>query len=320
MSSFEWNKVIGSVLAALIVAMVGGILASKFVSPEKLEKPVFAIATPKQPEATAAKAPAGPPPIATLLAQADPKRGEQTAQVCTACHTFQKGEPNKIGPNLWNIAGGEIAEDRGGFQFSSALAAKKGQKWTPELLDRWLENPQAFAKGTKMTFAGISDPKKRADVVAFVETLTPGGLAAEKELAEKLAKSAPAAKPAGAAPAAAKPAGPPPIEARLAKADAKKGQEEAQICTACHSFEKGGPNKIGPNLFGVVGAPIGEDRGGYAFSSGMETKKGQKWTPELLDQWLKDPPAFIKGTKMTFAGIKSDKQRADIIAYLQTLK
>jgi cytochrome c len=316
MPSFEWNKIIASILTAVIIAQVGSILGSILVRPPELAKPVFAVAIPRTTETAAAPKAAAPPPIGLLLAKADPKKGEQEAQVCTVCHTFAKGEPNKIGPNLWNVADSAMGEDRNGFDFSSAMETKKGTKWTPELLNKWLTDPQAFIPGTKMTFAGISNPQERANVIAYLETLTPGGLAAEKALAAKLA----AATPKPAAPAAPKKPAVQPIAALIAKADPKAGKQDTQICAVCHSFAKGEPNKIGPNLWNIVGSPIGEDRNGFDFSSAIEKKKGMKWTPELLNKWLTNPQAFAPGTKMTFAGFSSAKERADVIAYLETLK
>jgi cytochrome c len=173
MSSFEWNKIIGSVLTALIIAMVSGILASMLVRPKQLAKPVFVVAG-GAPSATAPTVQAAAPklaPIAPLLAKADPKKGQQLTTVCQACHTFNKGDPNRIGPNLWDVVGGPIAEDRGGFSFSDALSKHKGEKWTPELLNEWLDNPQHFAQGTKMTFAGFPQAQNRADVIAYLQTL-----------------------------------------------------------------------------------------------------------------------------------------------------
>src|SRR5215831_10598277 len=110
MSSFEWNKIIASVLTAMIVAMVSGILAGQLVRPKELAKPVFVVAGGEQTAAAPAKqAAAGPQPIEPLLAKADPKKGEQLVKVCTQCHTFNKGGPNKIGPNLWGITEEQIA-------------------------------------------------------------------------------------------------------------------------------------------------------------------------------------------------------------------
>ena len=173
MPSFEWNKIIASVLTAMIVALVTGIMASKIVSPTRLEKPVYvppgaeAGAKPAAPAATEA---AKLEPIAPAMAKADPKKGEQIAKVCLTCHTFKKGEPNKIGPNLFGIMEENIAAVPG-YQFSSALAAHKGDKWDPEKLNVWLHNPQDFAKGTKMAFPGLPKVQDRADVVAYLESL-----------------------------------------------------------------------------------------------------------------------------------------------------
>jgi cytochrome c len=174
MSSFEWNKIIASILTALIVAMVSGILASMLVRPEELAKPVFAVAG-AAPEAaapteTAAAAPKLPA-IGPLMTKADAKKGEQLTAICQACHTFTKGGPNRIGPNLFHIVGQPIAEGRNGFAFSDALDKHHGQKWTPELLNQWLDDPQHFAQGTKMTFAGFPQAMNRADVIAYLQTL-----------------------------------------------------------------------------------------------------------------------------------------------------
>ena len=173
MSSFEWNKVIASVLTALIVAMVAGILSNMLVEPRPLQKPVFLVAGAPATSAPAEQAAAPPKlaPIAPLLAKADVKKGEEDTRVCQVCHNFTKGGANKIGPDLWGVVGGPIAEDRNGFAFSSALQAHKGQKWDPELLNQWLNNPQQFAPGTKMTFAGIPKEQERADVIAYLQSL-----------------------------------------------------------------------------------------------------------------------------------------------------
>jgi cytochrome c len=172
MSSFEWNKIIASVLTAMIVAMVSGILAGQLVRPKELPKPVFIVQGAEQTTAAPAEqgAAAALEPIGPLLAKADPKRGEQLAKVCQTCHTFNKGGPNKIGPNLWDVTEEQIASVPG-YQFSAALEKDKNEKWDQEKLNQWLYNPQSFAKGTKMTFAGFSKAQDRADVIAYLETL-----------------------------------------------------------------------------------------------------------------------------------------------------
>ncbi len=174
MSSFEWNKIIASVLAAMIVAMVTGILASQIVQPKHLEKAVYmppgaeggAAAAP----VAAEKAPTGPAPIGPFMAKADAAKGKQIAKVCQQCHTLAKGEPNKIGPNLFGVAEEKIAAVPG-YQFSQALLKHKDDKWDPEKLNVWLYRPQQFAQGTKMSFPGLPKEQERADVIAYLESL-----------------------------------------------------------------------------------------------------------------------------------------------------
>jgi cytochrome c len=174
MSAFEWNKIIASVLTAMIVAMATGIIASSIVHPVRLETAAY---LPRGAEgetgaapAAAAAAPAGPEPIGPSMAKADAKHGEQVAKVCLQCHTFGKGEANKIGPNLFGILDENIASVPG-YTFSSALLADKDKKWDPDELNVWLYKPQEFAKGTKMTFAGLPKIQDRADVIAYLQTL-----------------------------------------------------------------------------------------------------------------------------------------------------
>jgi cytochrome c len=160
----------------MIVAMVTGIVAQSIVHPEKLEKAAYlppganAEAGGGAPAATAAAPAEKPDPID--MTKADPKRGEQVAKVCLQCHTFNKGEPNKIGPNLFGVVGdNENIASVPGYTFSSALAADKDKKWDTDELNQWLWKPQSFAHGTKMTFAGLPKAQDRADVIAYLQTL-----------------------------------------------------------------------------------------------------------------------------------------------------
>lgn len=105
----------------------------------------------------------------------------------------------------------------------------------------------------------------------------------------------------------------------LAAGDAAKGEKDAKArCGTCHTFDQGAPNGTGPNLYGTVGAPIGEGKGGFAFSSAL-SGHGGNWTYENLDAWLTSPKAFAAGTKMSFAGLSKGEDRANIILYLRSL-
>jgi cytochrome c len=105
-----------------------------------------------------------------------------------------------------------------------------------------------------------------------------------------------------------------PIEVYLAKADPAKGAQVFNKCMACHNADKGGANQLGPNLWDVIGEPIGQGKG-FAFSDAL-SKKGGTWNWDNLSQWLSNPKAFAPGTKMTFAGLGNPQDRADVIAFL----
>lgn len=106
-----------------------------------------------------------------------------------------------------------------------------------------------------------------------------------------------------------------PIAFYLASADATRGEQVFKKCTACHNADKGGPNALGPNLWNTLGAPIGQGRGGFAFTEAL-SGKGGAWTWDSLSEWLKNPKAFAPGTKMTFAGLGDPQDRADVILFL----
>jgi cytochrome c len=118
-------------------------------------------------------APSGDPPVATLLAKADPAAGQaQTMKSgCVACHTFNDGGKAGLGPNLYGVVGGPHGH-MAGFAYSAALKSKEGP-WTYEELYEWLKKPAAYAPGTKMSFAGLPDPQARANVIDYLRTLSP---------------------------------------------------------------------------------------------------------------------------------------------------
>jgi len=170
MDSFEANKIVGAGLMALLIVTVIGHAGDILVREPAEGKSHIAIAgvqTASAPVETA-PAPAQIQPIEPFLAKANIDEGKKVANQCKACHTFGKGEPARIGPNLYSIVGEKIAI-RPGFQFSDALKKVSGD-WSFDELNKWLAGPQQFAPGTRMTFAGIKDEQQRADVIAFLNS------------------------------------------------------------------------------------------------------------------------------------------------------
>ncbi|WP_425406759.1 c-type cytochrome [Hwanghaeella sp.] len=122
----------------------------------------------------------------------------------------------------------------------------------------------------------------------------------------------------GPAPGPAEDTGPEPIEALLASADLGKGEKLLKKCTACHKFEQGGANGVGPALYGVVGRPKAGADGFSKYSDAMKAAGGE-WTFEDLNHFLYKPKDFIAGTGMAFRGLSKTEDRANLIAYLRTL-
>ena len=169
MDSFELNKILGAILGTCLFLLALNIAAGAMFSPRKPAKPGYEIAVVEHPAGGGAAAPAAPDePIEKRLASATPERGETSAKKCQACHTFNKGEPNRVGPNLYGVVGRDRASVPG-FNYSAAMKGKGG-KWTAEDLDAFLANPRGFIPGTSMTFAGLPKGSERADIITYLNT------------------------------------------------------------------------------------------------------------------------------------------------------
>src|ERR1700704_3638198 len=171
MDSFELNKIIGAILATCLGVLPTNMAAAAFLRPVQPPKPAYEIAVPGQkPGGEAKPAEEKQPPIEQLLANADVGRGENSAKKCAACHTFNKGGRPLVGPNLWGVVGRPKASQPG-FNYSAAEKAKGGD-WTIDEINQFITNPRAYIPGTNMTFAGLPRGGERADIIAYLNSLS----------------------------------------------------------------------------------------------------------------------------------------------------
>lgn len=170
MDSFELNKVMGAVFGTCLVLLTLNITAGAIFAPHAPSKPGYEIAVPEAAPSGPATPAAPEVPIEQLLAKADPKRGEAAVKVCQTCHTFEKGGPNRVGPNLYGVVGGPKAHIDG-FNYSAALKSAGGN-WGFQDLNNFLRNPRAAIPGTSMGFAGVSRDTQRADIIAYMNAMS----------------------------------------------------------------------------------------------------------------------------------------------------
>ncbi len=172
MDSTEVNKGMAAILVAGIAYFLAGWISATLVHETKPEHEVLKIEGAAPAEASAEPAKAEPLPlIAPLLAKADVATGESNVKkLCVSCHTFTEGGKAGVGPNLYGVVGAGRGHMEG-FNYSAAIKGKAGN-WTYEELNAWLAKPAAFAPGTRMTFAGIKSADQRADVIAYLRTLS----------------------------------------------------------------------------------------------------------------------------------------------------
>jgi len=306
------NKIAAGFLTAGLIFWAANRIA-EIVIPDEAPK-TAAIKIVGMATAMAPAAASGLASIIPLLASADVAKGTAfVQQQCSACHTLNQGGAAGVGPNLYGVLGAKMFAGAG-FSYSDAAKGKAKGSWNYNNINAWLADPQGFAPGTAMSYSGIKNTQTRADVVAYLRTLSASPLPLPTP-AEVKAASAPAA-PAGGAPGPAATPAPPGIDTLFASADLSKGQAVVQQqCSACHTLNKGGAAGVGPNLYGIVGAKT-FSQSGFSYSDAVKAKAGGAWTPDSLSDWLADPQSYAPGTAMSYPGVKNDQTRADVIAYL----
>jgi cytochrome c len=216
MDSTEVNKLLAGFLGTCFIVFSVGIVSDALFASPAPEKPGFAIEATEPTEGGPAAPVVAAKPIADLLATANVTQGAAIFKKCQACHSGEKGGPNKVGPDLWDLVDRPVGEHEG-FAYSAGMKefSKGGtEKWTYDNINHFITSPKKFVKGTAMGFAGLPKDEDRADVIAYLRTLsdnpkplpTPGP-SADAAAPAKPAEGAAPAKPAeGAAPAKPAPA------------------------------------------------------------------------------------------------------------------
>lgn len=327
------TKIVGSLCGALLVFMMGNWAAETLynTSPahhgdDDHHAAGYVIETASADDG-AAEVDEGPS-LAELWANADIEKGAKVFAKCKACHKLEDGA-NATGPYLYGVVGRKIDTADGYSSYSGALL-QLGDTWTPETLNTFLENPRASAPGTGMGFAGLKKATDRVNLIAYLDQLDGDtyemaapepkeeaaadhgteteAAAADEAAAEEATTEAPAAEEAAAADDASG------FAAMVASADPAKGEKVFKKCKACHALEDG-KNRVGPHLFNLIDRDIGSVDG-FQYSDDLASAEGN-WTLAQLDAFLAKPKEFAPGTKMSFAGLRKEDDRAAVIAYIQ---
>lgn len=214
-------------------------------------------------------------------------RGEQAFSRCANCHTIEPGGEHLVGPNLFGIFGREIA-NQPEYPYSESLQAMNGT-WTEDRLNRYIARPNLAAPGNAMHFAGMTSPHARADLISWLKSNPDTYTPPMKDM-----------------------------DLLLVRSSTVKGAQIARACVTCHTITRGGGNKIGPNLWGVVGRPVASAPG-YDYSDRL-TRRGGTWTAETLDEFFFETKSFGQGSHLAFRNLRRPEDRAALISWLMTLR
>ena len=169
MGGMEFNKIFAAILVAGIIAMFSGFIAKKLSSPHYLTEDAFPIEG-VEVAGSGPKVEKLAEPVLALLANADIARGQKISKACAACHSFDQGGANGVGPNLYDMVGA-AKQAKAGYSYSGVLNTNGGDVWTMAELNKYLWKPKKYAPGTKMNYVGLKKPADRAAVIAWLNTL-----------------------------------------------------------------------------------------------------------------------------------------------------
>jgi|GEM_PF-432168 len=228
-------------------------------------------------------------PVLAQEQQPDISRGPSLFQNCVRCHTISKGGEHRFGPNLHGLMERDIASAPG-YQYSKTLKDQTGH-WDEKRLNAFIAKPHLALPGNKMPYAGLMNPHDRADLLAWL-LVASGDPGLDEGIDQPLGN--------------------------YSGGDPARGRILTRPCRVCHNFRPDEGHKIGPNLFGVMGRKIAgaED---YDYSE-LHLRRGGYWTPETLTNFFLERKGFRQGTHRAFKTLKGPIDRADLIAYLATLK
>ena len=164
----ETNKIVASVLLAGLIAMLSGTFAKIAYYPEEAEERGYQVEVAEDSSDKAEEE--EEINIAAMILNASVDAGKKVARKCVACHSFEKGGANKVGPNLWNLLGDEFAH-KDDFSYSKVFKELEG-KWDYENLWAFLNNPKGWAPGTKMAFVGLRKPEDLANMIKYMRSLS----------------------------------------------------------------------------------------------------------------------------------------------------
>ncbi|MBN13720.1 MAG: hypothetical protein CMJ15_00635 [Pelagibacterium sp.] len=314
MNSFELNKIFGAILGTLVFVMGVGFIADEIYAPIEGRGASYDLPEPAaEGEGGGEEAPEVPS-IAARMQTASAEEGANLITRCQSCHDYSPANENRTGPGLYGVVGHPIASHEG-FAYSDALAAlgADGEIWDYEHLDGFLESPRDYAPGTKMSFAGLSNPEDRANLIAFLRENSDDPFPLPEAPAED---EAALAEGEGGDEA--------PVEDELTAALAAVTPEDGEAlivrCQACHDYSPANANRVGPGIHNVVGADIAHHEG-YSYSDALASlgAEGETWTPANLSAFLESPADFAPGTRMSFPGLANIEDRAALIVFLNSI-